>query len=234
LTREPDLDDRGSSGPLSSSTPRPLDRLPAGVASALKKLRPVLPDGLYLAGGTALALRLGHRTSKDLDFFFHGSAGNIDQLEAMLLGLGAVVEARGPGTLRGYLSTTKVEFFQDDLGAPLRQLEEPERIADVSVAGMKDLMAMKLKVLAERGELRDYYDVKCIDEDGVVSLEAGVALFLERYGLDRASDALSHLVRAFGYLDDVDEDESLPMSKAALARWWQVRQARFLRNVGTR
>jgi hypothetical protein len=234
LNRETDAGDGTSSGAGRSSPARPLHRLPAGVATALKKLRPVLPDGLYLAGGTALALRLGQRMSKDLDFFFHGTAVNIDQLEEMLLGLGSVVEARGPGTLRGYVSTTKVEFFQDDLGAPLRQLEEPEKIAGISVAGLKDLMAMKLKVLAERGELRDYFDVKCIDEDGAVSLEAGVALFLERYGLDRASDALSHLVRAFGYLDDVDEDESLPMSKGALALWWQARQARFIRNVGTR
>ncbi|MFH0943100.1 MAG: nucleotidyl transferase AbiEii/AbiGii toxin family protein [Candidatus Beckwithbacteria bacterium] len=29
----------------------------------------LLPDETYLAGGTALALRLGHRQSIDLDFF---------------------------------------------------------------------------------------------------------------------------------------------------------------------
>jgi hypothetical protein len=212
----------------------PLEGLPNGVAAALKKLRPVLPGGLYLAGGSAVAMRLGHRTSQDLDFFFHGSAVDIDQLEAMLVELGSVVEFRGPGTLRALVDATKVAFFQADLLGTQRQLEAPELLADVLVAGMKDLMAMKLKVLAERGELRDYYDVKCIDEHGAVSLEDGVALFLERYGLDRASDALPHLVRALGYLDDVDEDDSLPMSRAQLAAWWRVRQVELVRNLGTR
>lgn len=212
----------------------PLERLPDGVAAALRKLRPVLPEGLYLAGGTAVAMRLGHRKSQDLDFFFHGGAADIDELEAMLIGLGSAVEFRGPGTLRGYVDATKVAFLQADLAGFQQRLEEPETLADIRVARMKDLMAMKLKVLAERGELRDYYDVKCIDEDGSVSLEDGVAFFLRRYGLDRASDALPHLVRALGYLDDVEEDESLPMSKAELARWWQARQVELLGNLGTR
>jgi hypothetical protein len=60
-----------------------------------------------------------------------------------------------------------------------------------------------------------------------------VAYFLRRYGLDRASDALPHLVRALGYLDDADDDESLPMSKHELATWWRGRQVRLLRNLRT-
>jgi predicted nucleotidyltransferase component of viral defense system len=50
----------------------------------------------------------------------------------------------------------------------------------LAVADIKDLMAMKLKVLSERGELRDYYDVKDIDERGGVTVEEGLALFRER------------------------------------------------------
>jgi len=212
----------------------PLDGLPADVVAALDRLRPVLPDGLYLAGGTAVAMRLAHRTSHDLDFFFHGDAVDIGELEETLVGIGSVVEFRGPGTLRSLVAATRVSFLQADLAGTQNRLEEPELLADVQVAGMKDLMAMKLKVLAERGELRDYYDVKCIDERGSVSLEDGVAYFLRRFGLDRASDALPHLVRAMGYLDDADVDESLPMSKGELAAWWRGRQVRLLRNLGTR
>lgn len=52
------------------------------------------------------------------------------------------------------------------------------------------------------------------------------------YGIDRASDALPHLFRPLGYLDDADEDESLPMSKAELAQWWRRRQAELIRNLG--
>jgi len=150
----------------------PLDGLPADVVAALDRLRPVLPDGLYLAGGTAVAMRLAHRTSHDLDFFFHGDAVDIGELEETLVGIGSVVEFRGPGTLRSLVAATRVSFLQADLAGTQNRLEEPELLADVQVAGMKDLMAMKLKVLAERGELRDYYDVKCIDERGSVSLRS--------------------------------------------------------------
>jgi hypothetical protein len=39
-------------------------------ARALSRLGPfTLSRGIYLAGGTAIALRLGHRRSVDLDFF---------------------------------------------------------------------------------------------------------------------------------------------------------------------
>jgi predicted nucleotidyltransferase component of viral defense system len=103
----------------------------------------------------------------------------------------------------------------------------------VPVASVKDLMAMKLKVLAERGELRDYYDVMQIDQHGGVSVEDGVAYYLDRYRLDHASDALAHLIRALGYLEDADEDEALPVSKAELAAWWRGRQAELIRNLGT-
>jgi len=102
----------------------------------------------------------------------------------------------------------------------------------VKVADILDLMAMKLKVLAERGELRDYFDVKEIEERAGVSLEDGIALFRERYGLDQANPAIRELIVALGYLDDCEEDESLPMSKLELADWWSKRQAKLIRNLG--
>lgn len=47
-----------------------LEAVPAAVQAALSGLAklPILRD-FYLAGGTALALRLGHRVSRDLDLF---------------------------------------------------------------------------------------------------------------------------------------------------------------------
>lgn len=208
------------------------DALPADAARAWCKLASHLPEALYLAGGAAAALRLHHRVSQDLDFFYHRRAVDLAALERELATLGFAVTYRAPGTLRGLLGTTKVEFLHADEAGAQKRLEQPELVAGVRVAGFKDLMAMKLKVLAERGDLRDYYDVMRIDEQGGVSVEDGIALYLERYGLDRASDALGHLVRALGYLEDADEDESLSTSKAELTAWWRRRQAQVIRNLG--
>jgi predicted nucleotidyltransferase component of viral defense system len=208
------------------------DALTPAVARAWRLIAPHLPDGLYLAGGTATALRLHHRRSNDLDFFFHDNSVDLDTLEAALSKIGAAVDLRSPGTLRVYVGDTKIEFFHADEARQQHQLAAPSTIGDVPVADIRDLMAMKLKVLAERGELRDYYDVKEIEEREGVSIEDGIALFRERYRLDQASPAIRQLIMALGYLDDCDEDESLPMSKSELADWWRKRHARLIRNLG--
>lgn len=231
---------KGQSGhdhqaPKRRGQPLPADvraALSPEVARAWRKLQPILPDGLYLGGGTAAALRLGHRISRDLDFLFHEGAVDLDALERHLTAIGAVVTLRAPGTLRVLLDGVKVEFLHADEVHPQHRIAPPEPIAGVPVASAKDLMAMKLKVLTDRGELRDYFDVKELDERGEVSVEDGIAYFLERYGHDRASHVLQHLILALGYLDDVEEDDEVPMSKEDLAEWWRRRQAEVVRNLG--
>lgn len=207
--------------------------LPREVASTWELIAPHLPPGLYLAGGTAAALHLGHRQSNDLDFFYHGGAVDLDALGQELTNLGAVVDLRSPGTLRVYFGSTKVEFFHADEAVPQHPIGQPVDIAHVPVIDLRDLMAMKLKVLADRGELRDYYDVKEIEERKGIAVEEGVALFAHRYGLDRSSMAVRQLILALGYLDDCEEDEAVPMSKQELAAWWKQRQRKLLRNLGS-
>lgn len=143
-------------------------------------------------------------------------------------GLGAfAVTHESAGTLRGLFGATKIEIFD---ASRLERLAKPTVVASMSVAGLQDLMAMKIKVMAERGEMRDYFDVKAIDEKGAISVEEGVELYMRRYGIDPSSDALSHLYRTMGDLSDVEVDELLPTDLAELQRWWSARQARVLRN----
>jgi len=201
--------------------------LPADTAAAWLVLAPNLPRQLYLGGGTAVAVHLGHRESRDLDFFSH-EALDLASLKGTLGELGAFAPTHeSAGTLKGVFDATKVEFFD---ASGLKQLAEPIAVSGLNVAALQDLMAMKLKVMAERGEMRDYFDVKAIDEDGGVSVEEGVALYMRRYGIGPSSEALPHLFRAMGDLSDVEVDELLPIDLAELQRWWSARQVRALRN----
>ena len=151
---------------------------------------------------------------------------------AQLRGLGPfAVTHESPGTLRGELGATKVEFFHADEVRPQQLLEPPSVVGGLRVAGLRDLIAMKLEVIGDRGEMRDYYDLKVIEERGNITLEDGIALFLERYDVSPQSDALRHIVRALGYLDDVEEDRALPVSKLELSAWWRRRQARLVRQL---
>lgn len=201
--------------------------LPGDTAETWETLTPHLPAALYLGGGTAVAVHLGHRESRDLDFFFH-SAVDLPAFEDLLGGLGDfAVTHRAEGTLKGLFGGTRLEFFD---ASALMLLAEPIEVAGLSVASLQDLMAMKLKVMAERGEMRDYFDVKAIDERGAVSVEEGIELYMRRYGVDRSSEAVSHLYRTMGDLSDVEVDEMLPIKLGELQAWWSRRQARVIRN----
>lgn len=206
--------------------------LPADTAKVWETFAPVLPSPLYLGGGTALAVHLAHRVSQDLDFFYHRHAVDLVALRADLEQLGPfVVTGSGPGTLNGLFSDTKVRFLHADEVAPQRRLESLREVAGIDVAGVGDILAMKLKVVAERGELRDYFDLMAIEQQAGRFVEEGIALFAERYGRPREPATAEPIVRALGYLDDLDDDLALPLAKSDIAAYWTRRQLEVLRNV---
>ena len=206
--------------------------LPKDTRRAWSSLASLLPRELYLAGGTAVAVHLHHRQSRDLDFFYHDSSVDLTQIEDTLSQAGAfAVRLRDAGTLRGTFGATKLEFFHADEGAPQTLLDEPTEVEGLRVAGLRDLLAMKLKVVRERGELRDYYDIKEIGERSGLSVEDGLVFFMERFGVSAHNPAIGQVVQGLGYLDDVEEDDSLPITKEDLAEWWATRQASLVRNL---
>jgi hypothetical protein len=203
--------------------------LPASTLSAWQTLAQHLPASLYLAGDTALVVHLRHRESADLRFLYHDRSVDLERLAEQLPRLAAfAVTHTAPGVLRGVFADTNTEFLHADESSPQTLLQTPALIAGLRVAGLKDLMAMKLKDIAERRELRDYLDVMKIDQDAGVSLEDGIPLFMERHRVSPASDTLVRLINALGYLDDVPDDDTLPIGKLELASWWARRQARLV------
>jgi len=206
--------------------------LPKDTARTWTALAPHLPSELYLGGGTALAVHLHHRESRDLDFFYHHGAVDLKNLERALGEAGIfAAQHRSDGTLRGLFGSTRIEFFHADEVEPQQLLEEPQSFAGVAIAGIKDLMAMKMKVVRERGELRDYFDIKTIEEQTGLQVEDGLALYAQRYRLGPADEAVAQVVQSLGYLDDVEDDHALPLTKDELAAWWRARQVRLVRHL---
>src|SRR5574337_1865023 len=207
--------------------------LPADTALTWEAIAPVVPDVAYLAGGTAIAVHIRHRESRDLDFFYHDDAIDLDELAAALERTGPfVVTQRTPGTLNGLFSETKLQFLHADAGQPQRRLEDPARVEGLYVAGLADLMAMKLKVLSQRGELRDYFDLQKIEELTGRTVDEGLGYYIARYQPDDVRNQVMAIIRSLGYLDDVDEDELLPSTKADIAEYWRKRQPEVLKAAG--
>lgn len=194
--------------------------LPAGTAKTWITIAPVIPASAYLMGGTALAVHLQHRMSLDLDFFTE-EPFDVDSLSERLSELGPFVETQvATGTLNGLFEGTKVQFLE---ATSQTQLEDPINFAGIRVASLTDIFASKLKVLGDRGTIRDYYDLMVIERETGLRVEEGLGLFVSRYNPRVPEAAVAHIVRALGYLDDVEPDPQLPLSLSEVKQYWEAR-----------
>ena len=119
-------------------------------------------DRFYLAGGTALALQLGHRPSVDLDFFSDHDELLDTSRHAISAALEkqAVVEVREDviGNLLLKVNQLSVGFFS--YGYPL--LEAVSTAGTLRLASLADIGLMKMDALMMRGARKDFIDLYCL------------------------------------------------------------------------
>jgi hypothetical protein len=175
--------------------------------AAQKEIWPLLAAsvdlGLVLYGGTALALRLGHRTSIDFDFFTEKRLNSAElKRRFKFLDKSEVIQDR-PDTLSVLAPVTsgsvKVSFFG---GVEIGRAGIPDRAPDgtIEVASLLDLLATKLKVVQQRIETKDYLDVAAILQAGV-RLETGMAAAVAMY---HPSFQPSEAIKALTYFEGGD------------------------------
>ena len=181
-----------------------------------------IPDSFVLYGGTALALRLGHRSSVDFDFFSSGAI-DFDALFRLPFVTWADVLQREPDTLTvstvhgGTTNPVKVSFFG---GIDTGRVGNPERTEDgvLRVASLLDLFGTKLKVLLQRVAARDYLDLAAILRTGVPlkdGLGAAGALYGPQFPPAEAVKALSYFEE--GDAKNVDAATQVFLSSQAAA-----------------
>jgi len=178
-----------------------LDILPAAQRALWPELTAIPPD-FVLYGGTALALRLGHRTSEDFDFFSNQSF-QPDELERRIPFLaGSTRLQSSPNTLVSLVDRNgpvKVSFFG---GLTLRRIQDPEKFEDprIEIASLLDLAATKVKAVQDRAEAKDYIDISRILEEGIdLSRALGAAVAVYGGGFN---PLLS--LKALSYFEDGD------------------------------
>lgn len=208
--------------------------LPDDTARTWEQIAPVVPEAAYLAGGTGIAVHIGHRVSRDLDFFYHAAGVDLDELADRLHSLGTfAVTTRSSGTLNGLYNRTKVQFLHADEGRPQYLLEPPSTVEGIRVAGLSDLIALKLKVIGDRGELRDYFDLMMIERITQRRVEEGIELFLNRFRPADPQGAVRHILLGLGYFDDVDDDAALPVERDEIVAYWTKRLPDVLAVTGS-
>ncbi len=168
-------------------------------SAALDTLAPALNGDFYLAGGVAVALRLHHRTSRDLDLF--APERDPTELEEALSRLANVhVASRAPGTLHLDVRGVPVSLLR--YRYPLLESVEDDPRVPVKVASRVDLICMKLSAIGGGGARRDFWDLHALLAAAKMTLVHALDLFARKYPTtDRG-----HVVRALAYFGDADAE----------------------------
>lgn len=185
------------------------------------------PSSGVLMGGTALAIHLEHRQSEDLDIFVHDPFDPVSLLERLREHGPVESDHWSEGTLNCVFGGVKLQFLS---AVGQRQIERGRKFGELTVGSLPDVVATKLKVVGDRGELRDYYDLMCVELMGDADAVDMLGWYCLRYGVNRTHQSVYHIVRALGSFSDVADDPWLsasldrPELLGAVARYWQRRQ----------
>ncbi|MEA1928390.1 MAG: nucleotidyl transferase AbiEii/AbiGii toxin family protein [Candidatus Auribacterota bacterium] len=169
----------------------------------------------YLAGGTAAALQLGHRISVDFDFFTpeefspRAFAGDLAKLGLFY------EEQADKGTVLGEFEGIKFSIFIYKY--PL--IFPPLKYLSLDIADIRDIAAMKIDAVANRGAKRDFVDLYFICKSGY-KLADLLKFYDMKYGM--LASNLIHIQKSLVFFSDADPEEMPRMLKDVL--WEEIKK----------
>ncbi|MFP4309391.1 MAG: nucleotidyl transferase AbiEii/AbiGii toxin family protein [Desulfococcaceae bacterium] len=156
----------------------------------------------YLAGGTSLALRIGHRQSVDFDFFTPEGFENLYVIERVSEIGSFELFNQASNTVNGLLNEVRISFFKYKY--PL--LGDPLYYGNLRIADLTDIALMKLEAISGRGGKKDFIDLFFLLR--YFSFEEIFNEYPKKYGIEIGNHY--HLLKSLAYFEDA---ESEPMPK---------------------
>jgi len=163
----------------------------------LKKVGFLKNYGFYLAGGTALALQIGHRTSLDFVFYTQKKFDPTRIREVFDKRFKLVRDIHvAEGTLILDVEGIELSFFN----YPYKLIKPCLKLEEVILASMEDIAAMKILAISQRGRRRDFIDIYFL---------------IHKYGLKKIMEFTKEKYSMFNiyvgfqgltYFNDADED----------------------------
>ena len=150
-------------GPAKFRVKAHFETLLSGQRKVLEKLGPIIQSrGFYLAGGTAIALQLGHRESVDLDWFTRERIPDPERLAGLLRedGFDFKMTSTGQEALHGTIDGVRVTFIHYPYPSDFETLELKN--GSTPLASLNDLAAIKLSTVSQRGHRKDFVDIYAI------------------------------------------------------------------------
>jgi hypothetical protein len=179
--------------------------LPRGSRNLLAKLDALSPpdlEGWTLAGGTGLALQMGHRISEDFDFFRTSRFSSHHLYDIMRQAGATETLQEDDRTLTVITAGVKVSFFS----VPDSFLYSGQPYHFCDLADPRDIALMKLAAISGRGSRKDFVDLYVILQSGLL-LEQCFQWLPLKYGEGRINTY--HVLKSLTYFEDA-EHEPMP------------------------
>lgn len=169
-----------------------------------KELLPALRNfnNFYLAGGTALALQIGHRLSVDFDLF---SEKEIDKnlfskVKKVFYDNKIALSVNNPDELTVFIDGLKITFLK----YPFPLISDLVNYEEIGLLSVKEIAATKAYTINRRGSLKDYADLFFIVSKKYATLKEIIEISEKKYDNEFNSRLfLEQLV----YLEDIEEPE---------------------------
>ena len=156
----------------------------------------------YLAGGTALALQLGHRISHDLDFFSTSNALGMAERSALARRLQhitpTIIKSEQDEQLYATIMGVEVSFLHQHHPLLFPLIE----VNGLYLAQPTDIGLMKLSAIKDRGTRRDFVDLYCLRK--IAPFKTLFELLPQKYS--NRPDFTVHLAYALQYFVDAEND----------------------------
>ena len=149
----------------------------------------------YLAGGTSLALQIGHRKSIDLDLFLQNDFDNNYLLEFLEQNFNFKLDYSATNTLKGSIDNVKIDLISHKypLVKPILQDD------NIFLYSLEDIAAMKLNAIAGNGtRSKDFIDIYFLLKQFSVSELLGF------YKTKYKTRNLLHVIKSLNYFEDIN------------------------------
>lgn len=174
--------------------------LPDDTKDLLQRLTPKqLPKDTYLAGGTAIALHMGHRRSQDIDLFTPFQFNENLWEQKFAIELNFRITQKDWQTLVGTAQKTKISlmFYK------YKMIGKTEKVYSLPTAPLPDLAAMKLETIISRGTKRDFIDIYFLAQKfGLVKM---LSFYQQKYGTLEEKELM--LKKGLLYFEKADKEE---------------------------
>ncbi len=136
-------------------------------------------DDFYLAGGTALALQIGHRVSIDFDLFSEKEISKdfLSKIKQIFSEKDVSVVVNNPDEVTAFVSETKVTFLK----YPFPLIYDFINYEGVNLANVKEIAGIKAYTIGRRGSFKDYIDLYFILSEKYSSLNEIIDVAQKKY-----------------------------------------------------